>query len=171
MRLIPEQSFGPAQALWARRVQVTTPGAFCAALLGKLRYTLPADVPTPTWQVAVRHFAERQPTEAEFRRLLERRATRVHGTGDDPGARVAAYLLREWERYQLARQVAPAAPDRRPSSGAGAPGRRSFSTSRRRDRAAQTALLQRLGVPVPARPKPGKQRRSAPPAAQPDAGG
>ena len=52
---------GPADALRVRRraPAPTDPGAFCAALLGPLRYVLPADVDEGTWQLALRHFARR----------------------------------------------------------------------------------------------------------------
>jgi hypothetical protein len=68
------QHRGPAQALCEqrRRQLPTDPGSFCAALLGPLTYALPAEVDAATWRVALRHFAERRPTEAEFRHLLER---------------------------------------------------------------------------------------------------
>jgi hypothetical protein len=79
------------------------PGSFCAALLSPLQYDLPQDVHEPTWQVALRHFAQARPTESQFRRLLERRTGRRRPDGRDPGARVAAFLLREWELYGLAR--------------------------------------------------------------------
>jgi hypothetical protein len=97
---------GPADALRVRRraPAPTDPGAFCAALLGPLKYTLPADVDEGTWQLALRHFARTRPNETDFRRLLEQRAGRGGpARGGDAGARVAAVLLREWERYGLAR--------------------------------------------------------------------
>ena len=97
---------GPADALRVRRraPAPTDPGAFCAALLGPLRYVLPADVDEGTWQLALRHFARTRPNEQDFRRLLEQRAGRGGpARGGDAGARVAAVLLREWERYGLAR--------------------------------------------------------------------
>lgn len=65
---------------WCRRPsgapRSPSPAAFCAALLRRPRYTLPTDVPAATWELAVQHFAERQPTEPVFRRVLEQRATR-----------------------------------------------------------------------------------------------
>src|SRR5918912_953750 len=99
------QHCGPAQALCEqrRRQLPTDPGSFCAALLGSLAYTLPAELDAATWRVALRHFAQRRPTDSEFRRLLEQRAQTRRGSEPDAGARVAAFLLREWERYGLAR--------------------------------------------------------------------
>ena len=93
----PSAQPGPAQALWEQRRArpVEEPGAFCAALLGRLRYTLPPDVHEPTWRLALRHFDQRRPTEATFRRQLEQRAARREGK-EAAGARVAAFLLREW---------------------------------------------------------------------------
>jgi hypothetical protein len=111
---------GPAQALWEQRrgTPVEEPGAFCAALLGRVRYALPADVDAPTWRVALRHFAQGQPTAATFRRLLEQRAARREAPGAaSPGTRVAAFLLREWERYCLARLVGTGSASRRRSPG------------------------------------------------------
>jgi hypothetical protein len=95
---------GPAQALCERRTSKlpSDPGTFCAALLGPLKYDLPQDVHEPTWQVALRHFAQARPTKSEFRRLLERRTGCRGPESPDPGVRVAACLLREWERYGLA---------------------------------------------------------------------
>ncbi len=174
--MIPPRRVGPGQALWARGVDASTPAAFCSALLTNIRYVLPEDVPPATWKAALRHFAERQMPEATFHRLLEQRAARddaANRTPDivDAGARVAAYLLREWEQYQLARRLTPRGPGRRPGGRAGASSRRSFSRSGSRDRAAQVALLQRLGVPVPARRRAVKRRSTTPPPAAPDAGG
>jgi len=151
--MIPARRVGPGQALWARGVDASTPAAFCSALLTNIRYVLPEDVPPATWQAALRHFAERQMPEATFRRLLEQRAARDNAANRTPvsvdaGARVAAYLLREWEQYQLARRLTPGGPRRRPGARSGAPGRRSAGRSRSRDRAASAALLQRLGVPM-----------------------
>lgn len=37
--MLPDQFVGPAQALWARRITITTPAAFCAVLLRRPRYT------------------------------------------------------------------------------------------------------------------------------------
>jgi hypothetical protein len=173
--MVPAPRAGPGQALWKRRIVATTPTAFCAALLGNIRYALPADVPATTWKVALQYFAERQLPEAAFRRLLEQRAARDRAApatpgGADAGARVAAYLLREWEHYQLARQMAPTGPGRRAGGRAGAPRRQSFRRSSR-DRAAQVALLQRLGMPVPARQQTRTRRaRGTPPPAQADMG-
>jgi hypothetical protein len=172
--MLPARQVGPGQALWQRRIDAPTPAAFCAALLGKLRYVLPADVPAPTWQKALQYFAERQLTEAAFRRVLEQRAARGRTrnptpVGADAGARVAAYLLHEWERYQLARQLAPSGPGRPGGRRAGAPGGRSSVRSSSRDRAAQVALLQRLGVPVSPRRQARKPRPRTSPPAQPDA--
>jgi len=135
---------------------------------------LPEDVPRTTWQTAVRHFAERELTEATFRRVLEQRAACGKAAnpipvGGDAGARVAAYLLREWEQYQLARRLSPGGPRRRAGARSGVPGRRSSGRSSSRDRAAQVALLQRLGVPVPTRRRTGKRRSTTPPPAAPDA--
>jgi hypothetical protein len=96
---------GPAQALSEQRTRrpPTDPGGFCAALLGSIEYALPAEVDAATWRVALQHFAQRRPSEDEFRHLLERRAQAGRGGERDAGARVAAFLLREWERYSLAR--------------------------------------------------------------------
>jgi hypothetical protein len=165
--MVPAQRAGPGQALWKRRIVATTPAAFCAALLGNVRYALPADVPAATWKVALQYFAERQLPEAAFRRLLEQRAARDRTASATPGspdagARVAAYLLREWEHYQLARQLAPTGPGRRAGPRAGAPRRQSVRGSSR-DRAAQVAFLQRLGVPVPARRQTRKRRDGSTP--------
>ena len=98
----PARQVGPGQALWQRRIDAPTPAAFCAALLGDLSSAVPADVPAATWRVALRYFAERQLPGTTFRRLLEQRAERTGATNPtaassdaDPGARVAAYLLRE----------------------------------------------------------------------------
>jgi hypothetical protein len=166
---------GPGQALWNRRTgkRPSDPGAFCAALLGALRYTLPEQVDRSIWEVALRHFAQTQPSETEFRQLLERRMQRrpshrgsMHSA--DAGANVAAYLLREWEHYQLARRLAPGGPGGQRRDRAGAPGRR--SPARRTERAAQVALLRRLGVPVPARRRAGKPRSGTPPPPEPDPG-
>jgi hypothetical protein len=169
--MAPARLVGPAQALWARRVNATTPAAFCAALLGTLAYALPEDVPAPTWQLALRHLAERQPTEPVFRRLLEQRATRGQGASSDPGSRVASYLLREWERYQRARQLAPAGPSRRRRGQTAAPGQRPGGRGRGRDRAARAILLQRLGL-SDTTGQPTEKRRVAPaPPVQPDTGG
>ena len=177
MSSIPARRAGPGQVLWKRRIVATTPAAFCAAVLGELGYVLPADVPAATWQVALRYFAERQLSEPAFRRLLQQRAAGdrtnpVTRGSPDAGARVAAYLLREWEHYQLARQLAPTGtrPGRRAGRRAGAPRRQSVRGSSR-DRAAQVAFLQRLGVPVPARQQTRKRRAGGtPPPAQPDVG-
>jgi hypothetical protein len=73
-----------------------------------LRYVLPDEVDRPTWELALRHFADRHPSEAGFRRTLEQRMRRKNGQNEpanpvdavDAGAKVAAYLLHEWERYQ-----------------------------------------------------------------------
>jgi hypothetical protein len=94
---------GPAEAVSRRRTTTQTddPGAFCAALLSVRTYALPPAVDTPTWRVALRHFARTNPTDLEFRRLLERRAALP--ADRDAGGRVAAVLLREWERYSVAR--------------------------------------------------------------------
>jgi hypothetical protein len=94
---------GPAEAVSQRRTttQPYDPGAFCAALLSVRTYALPPEVDTPTWRVALRHFARTNPTDLEFRRLLERRAALP--ADRDAGGRVAAVLLREWERYGVAR--------------------------------------------------------------------
>jgi hypothetical protein len=97
---------GPADALRARRAAKapSNPGSFCAALLGSLKYALPADVDEGAWQIALRYFAQRRPADKEFRRLLEQRAGRGGpASRGDAGARVAAVLLREWERYGLVR--------------------------------------------------------------------
>jgi hypothetical protein len=171
--MVPARRVGPGQALWARGVDASTPAAFCSALLTNIRYVLPEDVPPATWQAALRHFAERQMPEATFRRLLEQRAARDNAANRTPvsvdaGARVAAYLLREWEHYQLARRLTPGGPGRRPAGRAGAPNRRSFGRSGSRDRAAQVALLQRLGVPVLERRRAGKRRSTTPPPTAPD---
>lgn len=165
---------GPGQALWARGLDASTPAAFCSALLTNIRYVLPQDVPPATWQAALRHFAERQVPEVTFRHLLEQRAARGKAAGPtpvngDPGARVAAYLLREWDQYQLARRLTPAGPGRRRGRPVGAPIRRSSGRSGSRDRAAQVALLQRLGVPVPARRRTRKRDSTTPPPAAPEA--
>ncbi len=172
--MVPARRVGPGQALWARGVDASTPAAFCAALQTTIRYVLPEDVPRTTWQTAVRHFAERELTEATFRRVLEQRAACGKAAnpipvGGDAGARVAAYLLREWEQYQLARRLSPGGPRRRAGARSGVPGRRSSGRSSSRDRAAQVALLQRLGVPVPTRRRTGKRRSTTPPPAAPDA--
>jgi hypothetical protein len=168
--MAPARLVGPAQALWARRVTATTPAAFCAALLRTAAYALPDDVSAPTWQLALRHVAERQPTEPVFRRLLEQRAARGPGASSDPGSRVASYLLREWERYQRARLLAPAGPGRR-RRGQAAPGRRPVGRGRGRQRAARAALLQRLGL-SDTTGQPTQKRRVAPaPPVQPDTGG
>lgn len=149
---------GPAEALFRRRLSgaqaAEQPGTFCAALLGRLRYTLPQDIDRPTWEVALRHFAETEPTETEFHRLLERRAERrrtadLSPVGRDRGAQVAAYLLHEWERYQLARQLASVTPGRSRRTGAKGPARPAYARSRVRERAALRAVLQRLGSPRP----------------------
>jgi hypothetical protein len=158
--MVPARRVGPGQALWARGVDASTPAEFCSALMTNIRHVLPEDVPPATWKAALRHFAERQMPETAFRRLLEQRAARGKAAGPtpvsvDPGARVAAYLLREWEQYQLARRLTPGGPGRRPGGRAGAPTRRSFGRSGSRARAAQVALLQRLGVPVPERRRTG----------------
>lgn len=94
---------GPAETLGQRRTttQPDDPGAFCAALFGIRTYALPPAVDTPTWRVALRHFARTNPTDLEFRRLLERRAGLP--AVRDAGGRVAAFLLREWARYGVAR--------------------------------------------------------------------
>src|SRR5436190_1005661 len=86
---------GPAQLLGHRRssAQPTDPGAFCAALLSARTYALPPDVDRSIWRIALRHFAGKPVTEAEFRNLLERRAAR--SAGRDAGGQVAAFLLRE----------------------------------------------------------------------------
>lgn len=104
-RLLPSSQPGPAQALCARRTgkQPADPGAFCAALLGPLKYALPEDVDRSTWRLALEHFARKAPPEGEFRHLLELRARAQPEGSRDAGARVAAFLLREWERYGLAR--------------------------------------------------------------------
>src|SRR6266851_3897451 len=86
---------GPAEAVSQRRTttQPDDPRDFCAALLSVRTYALPPEVDTLTWRVALRHFARTNPTDLEFRRLLERRAAlpadrdaggREH---DDPDAR------------------------------------------------------------------------------------
>jgi hypothetical protein len=174
--MVPARRTGPGQALWARGLDAGTPAAFCSALLTNIRYVLPEDVPPATWQAALRHFAERQVPEVTFRRLLDQRAARGKAAAGatpvsvDAGARVAAYLLDEWERYQLARRLTPRRPGRRPGGQAGVPTRRSSGQSGSRDRAAQVALLQRLGVPVPERRRPVKRRSTTPPLASPDAG-
>jgi hypothetical protein len=82
-------------------------------LLSALVYALPSDVDAATWRVALRHFAQRQPPEDAFRRLLEQRVQAGQGGEGDAGARVAAFLLREWERYSLARLLGVAAGGRR----------------------------------------------------------
>ena len=69
--MLPARRAGPGQALWKRRIEATTPAAFCAALLGEIRYVLPAEVATVTWRVALGYFAERQLSEEAFRRVLE----------------------------------------------------------------------------------------------------
>src|SRR5713226_8901527 len=99
--MIPARRIGPGQALRLRGADPSTPAAFCSALLTHTRYVLPEDVPRATWKTALQYFAERQMPEAAFRRLLEQRAAREKTAGPtpvrvDPGARVAAYLLREW---------------------------------------------------------------------------
>jgi hypothetical protein len=86
-----------------------------------MRYRLPENVDRPTWEIALLHFAERQPSEAEFRRLLEQRMRRKHDQGGslnsvDAGATVAAYLLHEWERYQVAARL-PAGRQAKPTGG------------------------------------------------------
>src|SRR5436305_13791619 len=111
---------GPAQTLCERRAgrPPAAPGAFCAALLGLRAYTLPANVDAATWRLALSHFAQRRPPEAEFRRLLERRARAGCGSDREPGARVAAFLPREWERDRLGRLLgAGSAGGRRPWGG------------------------------------------------------
>jgi hypothetical protein len=113
--------------------------------------------------------------ETAFCHLLEQRAARVETAGPTPisthpGARVAAYLLREWEQYQLAHRLTPDGPGRRQSGRAGAPRRRSSVRSGSRERAAQVALLQRLGVSVPERRRAVKRRSTTPPPAVPDVG-
>jgi hypothetical protein len=131
-------------------------------LLGSLRYTLPEEVDRSLWEVALRHFAERQPTEAQFRQLLERRMRRSIGQngpmpGSDAGARLAAYLLREWQRYQVAVRLRSARGGKQSARPASVPTRRSSGPARRRERAAQVALLQRLGVELPATRQPPTQ--------------
>jgi hypothetical protein len=166
--MVPARRVGPGQALWRRRIDAPTPAAFCAALLGKLRYALHADVPAATWRVALRYFAERQLPEREFRRLLEQRAERTRaatplpGAAEaDTGARVAAYLLREWEQYRLARRLAPTGPGRGAGGRVGAPRQRPARRASSQDRASQVAWLQRLGLPVPPR-RPTGQRPARP---------
>jgi hypothetical protein len=75
--MVPARRVEPGQALWARGVDASTPAAFCSALQAKVRYVLPEDVLPAIWQVALRHFAERQLPEAPFRRVLEQRAAVV----------------------------------------------------------------------------------------------
>ena len=172
----PARQAGPGQALWRRRLDAPTPAAFCAALLGDVSYALPVDMPAATWRVALRYFAERQLPETTFRRLLEQRAERTGATNPtaassdaDAGARVAAYLLREWEQYRLARRLAPTGPGRGVGGRTGAARRRSARRSSSQDRAAQVAWLQRLGVPVPARPPTGQRHARTRPPTPPDA--
>src|SRR5713101_9873269 len=115
--MIPARRIGPGQTLWARGVDASTPAAFCSALLTTIRYTLPEDVLRATWKTALQYFAERQMPETAFRHMLEQRAARGETAGPtpiitDPGARVAAYLLREWEQYQLAQRLTPDGPGR-----------------------------------------------------------
>jgi hypothetical protein len=149
--MVSAQRVGPGQALWKRGVDATTPAGCCLALQTKVTYSLPEDVPSDIWQLALRHFGERQLSDTRFHRVLEQRTARGKAADStavsvDAGARVAIYLLREWEQYQLARRLTPVSLGGR----AGAPGQRSFGRSGR-DRAAQVALLQKLGVSVPAR--------------------
>jgi len=94
---------GLAQALGQRQTaaQPNDPGAFCAALLSARTYALPPELDKPTWRVALRHFARTKPTDLEFRRLLERRAALP--AVRDAGGHVAAFLVREWKRYGVAR--------------------------------------------------------------------
>jgi hypothetical protein len=156
--LLASVARGPAEALFRRRLSrqetAEQPGAFCAALLGRLHYSLPENVDRPTWQVALRHFAEAEPTETEFRRLLEGRAERgrpanLSSGGRDRGGQVAEYLLREWERYQLALQLASVRPGRSRRTDAKTPARPAYARSRGRERAALRAMLQRFGSPRP----------------------
>jgi hypothetical protein len=65
--MVPAQRAGPGQALWKRRIVAATPAAFCAALLGEVRYVLPADVPAATWQVALRLWAAKPHTHENQR--------------------------------------------------------------------------------------------------------
>lgn len=124
-RLLQSGQRGPAQALCERRTakQPTDPGTFCTALLSSRAYALPDDVDPSTWQVALEHFARTAPPEAEFRRLLEQRARTGPDASRAAGARVAAYLLREWERYGLARLLGAGSSGRGPKR-KGLPGRR-----------------------------------------------
>jgi len=94
---------GPAEALsqWRAATQPDDPAALCAALLSIRTYAQPPEVDTHTWRLALRHFARTKPTEHEFRRLLERRAALP--ADRDAGGRVAAVLLRGWERYGVVR--------------------------------------------------------------------
>jgi hypothetical protein len=126
--------------------------------------------------VALGYFAERQLPEATFRRLLEQRAERtragnpIPGAAEaDAGARVATYLLREWEQYRLARRLAPTGPGRGAGGRVGAPRRWPTRRSSSQDRAAQVAWLQRLGVPVPARRPTGKRPARKRPPTPPEA--
>ncbi len=171
--MVPSRRVGPGQALWKVGADATTPAAFCTALLGHVRYTLPENVSAATWRVALRHFAERQLSEEAFRRALEQRAQQNRAANPasadaDAGARVAAYLLREWEQYQRARRLQPTGQGRRSGGPTGATWRRSSGRSSG-DRAAQVALLQRLGVPVPSRRRAGKRHSRTPPPTTPDA--
>jgi len=133
---------GPAEALSQRRTatQPDDPAAFCAALVSVRTYALPPEVDTPTWRRALRHFARTKPTELEFRRLLERRAALP--ADRDAGGRVAAVLLREWERYVIMRLLS-----RRTTAG----NRRSRGSPAARLRAAVIPGLPRGGGGAPHR--------------------
>ena len=151
LKALRAQHREPAQALCEQRTRQrpADPGSFCAALLGPLEYALPADVDAATWRVALRHFAQRRSSEDEFRRLLEQRARAGQGGEQDAGARVAAFLLREWERYGLARLLGAAV------GGRGRRAWRGASTGRAADarlpRAVQLALRGRSAAgPSPA---------------------
>src|SRR6266511_1041804 len=80
------------------RNTVTGPGPFCRVLLEQQDYALPAHVNQETWMVALRYFADIDPVPDAFRRALERRSTEQGGRLEG-GARVASYLLAQWNLY------------------------------------------------------------------------